>query len=377
MNILIIGSDANAYSLAKKIKENKNVDIVFVAPGNEYISEIAQSTNIQERNIEELLDFAIANEISLTIVTSRTAIENNIAELFTEANQTIVAPTADAALVTLSKATAKKMMYRLNIPTVKFGIFERENQAIDYISKERKALVVKHDYHIINEYPVFTATFSQAKKAIEKAFSYTENKVIIEDYIDAKEVTMYFITDGYSAYPIGSCCIEDKELANSRSVFSPDDCISEELERKIINEVVYPVIDDIAAKNQAYCGILGVDLFVDGDNYKVIEFNPFFKQLDFQAILPTIKSDITDIFYSTGIGSLSDEYKYILFNRLTTFSKIAEKPIEGKENDDSNLDISYTNYSNAIYTQKARTVSKAKEYAEDNIKYLTEKADRG
>ena len=178
MNILIVGSDANAYSIAKNMSENENVDLIFVAPGNEKIAKFAECTDISENDTEELLDFSIANEISLTIVTSISAIQNNIGELFSDARRLIFAPTADAAMISLYKSSAKKMMYRLKIPTMKFGIFEKENQAVEYASTFRKALVIKNDTHILGERPTFAATFSKAKSAIERGFTFPENKVI-------------------------------------------------------------------------------------------------------------------------------------------------------------------------------------------------------
>jgi len=372
MNILIVGSDANAYSIAKNMSENENVDLIFVAPGNEKIAKFAECTDISENDTEELLDFSIANEISLTIVTSISAIQNNIGELFSDARRLIFAPTADAAMISLYKSSAKKMMYRLKIPTMKFGIFEKENQAVEYASTFRKALVIKNDTHILGERPTFAATFSKAKSAIERGFTFPENKVIIEDYIDAKEVSMYFITDGYTALPIGTCASDEKNFAYPESIYSPDYYVSDELEMKILNEAIYPVIDDIAARYSPYCGIIGIDLFVEGENYNVIEYNPFFKQMHLQAILPLIKEDLYDLFLSAASGSLSDEYKFIDFCNDTTISKISAKKINEEKSEDENLDIAYTSNSNVILTQKAKTLSRARKNLYENWEFLTE-----
>lgn len=373
MNILIVGSDANAYSIAKAMSKNKNVDLIFVAAGNEKISKFAQCTDISENDVNELLDFSIANEISLTIVTSISAIQNNIAEIFNDARRLIFAPAADSALISLYKSSAKKMMYRLKIPTMKFGIFEKENQAVEYASTFRRALVIKNDTHIIGERPAFAATFSQAKTAIEKCFTYPENKVIIDDYIEAKEVSMYFITDGYTALPIGTCASGEKNCSYPESIYSPDYYISDDLEMKVLNEAIYPVIDDIASRYTPYCGILGVDLFVDGENYNVIEYNPFFKQMHLQTILPLIDEDLYDLFLSAASGSLSDEYQYINFYNKTSFTKIAAEQIEEKNNEDENLYITYTsNNSKVILTQTAKTLSRAKENLSENLWFLTQ-----
>lgn len=377
MNILIVGSDANAYSIAKELSKNENADIVFVAPGNEKIAKIARCTDISENDVEELLDFSIANEISLTIVTSISAIQNNIGEVFASVGRLVLAPTADAATIALYKSSAKKMMYRLKIPTMKFGIFEKENQAVEYASNFRKALVIKNDTHILGERPTFAATFSKAKSAIEKAFTFPENKVVIEDYIDAKEVSMYFITDGYTALPIGTCASDEKNFAYPESVFSPDNYISDELEIKVLNEAVYPVIDDIAARYTPYCGIIGVDLFVEGENYNVIEYNPFFKQMHLQSILPLLNEDLYDLFLSAASGSMSDDYKFINFYDKSTVSKIISGKIDEEKTDDDEINISYTSSANVILTQIAKTVSRARRNLNENISFLTQTEGEG
>ena len=127
MKILVVGSDANAYSIAKNMSENENVDAVFVAPGFDKITDFAQNIDIAETNTPELLDFVLENEISLTIVTSINAIEQDIAAFFADARRLVFAPCAESANVALYKSLAKKLMYRLKIQTMKFGIFDREN----------------------------------------------------------------------------------------------------------------------------------------------------------------------------------------------------------------------------------------------------------
>ena len=373
MRILIVGSDANAYSIAKSLKNNEHVDIVFVTSCNGKIEEFAENTNISETNNAELLDFVIANDIALTIVTSISAISNNIGEFFNDARRLILAPTSEAAHITLFKSSAKKMMYRLKIPTMKFGIFERENQAIEYVSAARRPLAIKTDVHIPGEFPVFAESFTKAKSILEKLFISPENKVVIEDYLDAKEVSMYFLTDGYTALPIGNCASNDLLFSYPDSVISPDNYVSDELESKIMKEVVYPIIDDISAKGQPYCGILGIDIFLSGDNYNVIEFNPFFKQMHLQTILPLIQSDVCDLFLSAASGSLSDEYQYIKMHKSSAVSEIKPQSEieESRQCDDENLHIAYTSSSKIIFTQTARTLTRAKQELKENIEYLT------
>lgn len=370
MRILIVGSDVNACSIAELMCQTSGVDIVFITAGSDMNCNFAQKVDIPENDNAELLDFAIANEISLTIVTSTLAIQNNIAECFADSRQQIFAPSAQAASIALYKSFAKKLMYRLKIPTMKFGIFERENQAIEYASEARKPLVIKNDTHIAGEHSIFASTFKKAKSAIEHCFSYPENKIIIEDCIEASDAVIYFITDGYTALPIGSVCTDNK-FSYSSSVYSPDKYISDELEIKILREVIYPVIDELAARAVPYCGILGVELLVHNETYNVVEFLPFFKKIHLQSILPVIKTDLADLFISAACGSLSDEYSCIEFYNLSTFSKVVPKfNIEQfKILDDTNLKYVISG-KNIILTQCARTAGRAREILLDNINFL-------
>lgn len=370
MRILIVGSDANAYSIAKAMNLNPNIDVIFMTSTGADVDYI-QNVDISETDTSELLDFAIANEISLTIVTSHDAIKNDIAQCFTDSRQQIFAPCYEAAKPAIYKSVAKKTMYRLKIPTIKFGVFERESQAVDYASASRKALVVKNDTHISGEFPIFAPSFRKAKLAIERCFSFPENKVVIEDYIDAKEASMYFITDGYTAIPIGTCSC-DENFASPVSAYSPDSIISDELEMKVLKETVYPLIDDLASRSQPYCGILGVDLFVNGDVYNVIEFNTFFKQLHLQSILPLIKTNLYDLFLSSACGSLSDEYEYVDFDKSVTYSKIVENlPKEAFDSlQDDNISSVCTDNNHLILTQKAKTLTRAIANFEENYAFL-------
>ncbi|MGN0015522.1 MAG: hypothetical protein ACI37T_08915, partial [Candidatus Gastranaerophilaceae bacterium] len=171
MIILIVGSDVNACSIAERVSKSPNIDVVFMT-SSEKLCDFAQNVDISETDNEELLDFAIENGVAFTIVTSTLAIQNNIAEVFTDARQQIFAPSSQAAACGIYKSTAKKTMYRLKIPTMKFGIFDREIPAVEYASSSRKTLVIKNDTHILGEHPVFASTFKQAKSAIEHCFLY-------------------------------------------------------------------------------------------------------------------------------------------------------------------------------------------------------------
>ena len=129
-NILIVGNSAKESALAKLLSEEFNV---FVAPGNDGMKEFATVVDIRESSIIELLNFALENDIFFTIASSETAIKSDIFNMFNDNGLMIFAPTTEAAQFATSRATAKKMFYKLRLPTPRFAVYEKKNLAIDYL----------------------------------------------------------------------------------------------------------------------------------------------------------------------------------------------------------------------------------------------------
>ena len=142
-NLLIIGNSAKEFTLARLFTEDFNV---FVAPGNDAISEFATVVDIRENNVAELVDFALENDIAFTICSSETAIKADIAKLFEMNNLKIFAPTAKSASFATNKSVGKKLMYKLKIPTPRFGIFDKKQLATDYVKNSRmQTFLLKQD----------------------------------------------------------------------------------------------------------------------------------------------------------------------------------------------------------------------------------------
>ena len=319
MKVLIIGSGAKEYTIAKKISYYENTSLVFVAPGNDAIAEFANCIDIKVDDIENLVDFAKANEIDLTIVASETAITAGIAESFNENGLMIFAPSADSAKITTYKSIAKKFMYKTKVPTPKFGIFDRENMAIEYVRKSQYPLLVKTDTHVSGENVYVCDNFKIAKRVIENLFASKHKKIVVEDYVPGQEFSYYVLTDGYNAMPVESVVpykgtLEGNggNLTSGLGAYSPFYMIDRDLESKIFREVVYPVLDELAKNGNPYVGILGIDMIIDRQGkLNVIEFNPFFKEPDAQCVLALLDENLLKIMYATIVGSLVDDYREI------------------------------------------------------------------
>ena len=341
MKILIVGSGAKEHTIAKLISQYENTSLVFVAPGNAAIDEFANCIDIKADDTENLAEFAKINEIDLTIACSEKAIAAGIAERFNEDGLMIFAPSSEAARITTNKSVSKKFMYKTKIQTPKFGIFDRENIAIDYARKSKYPLVVKTDEHAHGENVYICDNFKIAKRIIEDLFSGKQKKVVIEDFIAGQEFSYYIISDGYNAMPLGSAVTYKGTLEGNGGVitsglgaYSPFYMIDRNLESKIFKQIVYPALDELSKNGNQYIGILGIDIILDRTgNLNVIEFNPFFKEPDAQCILNLLEENVTNIMKSAITGSLVDEYTEINTKPLYSASVVLSSgnyPSEGK-----------------------------------------------
>lgn len=319
MKILIIGSGAKEYTIAKLVSQYENTELVFVAPGNDAIAEFANCIDIKADDIDGILEFAKSNDIDLTVACSEKAISNGIADKFNEAGLMIFAPTTEAARIASSKAVSKKFMYKTKIPTPKFGIFDRENMALDYARKAKYPIVVKADNHQHGENVFICHNFKTAKQAIDDLFDSQNKKIIIEDFVAGQEFSYYVITDGYNAMPVASVVPYKQILeGNGGSVtsglgaYSPFYMLDSSLESRIFKEVIYPALDELAKNGNQYVGMLGVDIIIDkAGKLNVLEFNPFFKEPDAQCALDLLDENLSDIMKAAVIGSLVDDYTEI------------------------------------------------------------------
>ena len=196
--ILIIGNGANAYALAK-ILSNKHE--IFVAPYSDTIQEFATCIDIRDDNVNELLEFVMENGIDMTIPVSQKAINSDISTIFAKNKLPIFGPTSKANEIVSNKTLAKKVLYKLRIQTPKFGIFEKQNLAVDYIKNQQVPFVIKTNDS--NSAAIMTSALS-AKNILDSTVVNKNKRLIIEDYIHGTPFSFYAITDGYKALPIGS-----------------------------------------------------------------------------------------------------------------------------------------------------------------------------
>ena len=349
--ILIIGNGAKEYALAKKLSENNDI---YITPGSDTLREFATCLDIREDSIPELLEFVMENSIDITVTFSEKAIRSNIATLFCQNKQPVFAPTAKAHEIVSNKAMAKKLLYKLRIPTPKFGIFEKLNPANEYIKNQNYPFVIKTNDK--NSATIVTSE-KTAKNILESIFAEKNKQAIIEDYIYGAPFSFYTITDGYKALPIGSSLTykhslegNGGQLTNGMGACIPNYKLSVENEYFLMDNIIYPTLEYLEMNGNPYLGILGVNGILTDDNQVIIlGWQSFTQDTDTDGILNSIDDNLYDLFYSCIIGSFSDEVNNICINQKQFVSLVLnnknknnnENIINGLEKLDENTIVSF------------------------------------
>ena len=310
--ILVVGNSASAYALCKVLAKNHDV---FVTSVSNCFSDFAHIVDIRENNPKEILEFVLENDIDLTILTSRNSINTDIVELFNRNKQLIFGSSKNTAETIFNKYFAKKLMYKLHIPTPKFGIFDKENSALEYLKIHEEPYIIKTN----NENSAVVANSVTARSLIKTIFNEKNQKLILEEFIRGNSFSYYAITDGYKALPIGSSIIyrhslegDGGQITSGMGAISPNYKLSISQEYYIMDNIIYPTLEYLSSNNSPYVGIIGVNGILTPDNkIFILGYHNFIQDCDAANILNLLEEDLPKLFESCIIGSFSDDTEHI------------------------------------------------------------------
>lgn len=337
-NILIVGHSAKEHALAQKLSQYDNVEKIYALSGNQAMREFCECIDIRESKSQEILEFVLENEIDLTIVASAEAIKSDIADLFQANAQLIFSPTPAASVFAISSSAAKKFMYKLRVPTPKFGIFEKQQLALEYVKNAQYPILISSDEDSDNAVKAVCSNVSVAKRCIEDLFLSDEKKVVVEDFISGHQFTVYVITDGYQALPLAVAAdyrfIENGNgglYTSGVGAFVPDYKVSESVINSVMTDVVFNILQSLEKRSTPYLGILGVECVLrEDDNYCVTGFTPFLKDSDAACVLNSVDDNWVTLFEACAVGSFADDYVHIQHSKTASVSCILSSRADGE-----------------------------------------------
>ena len=307
---MILGNNINVATLIKKLGNENSVSRVFISMKNNFHNEKIVEIPKGLQDIDELINFAKENKIVYTIILDEGLLANDASRKFAMADLLVFSPDSDSFKVCQSKSTIKKLAYKLKIPTPKFGVYDKEYQAVAAIRDFKFPFVVKSDE---GDFYEICETYSQAKEVIQNLFFHDFKKVVLEQYIEGEYFSFYVISDGYDVIPFGAVYsyINPKDIDDVVTIF-PYNKITDETESQIARDFIFPIIDEFNSNENVFLGILGLDLIITKDKkLYLIGINNFFKKYDAQAIINATDMELSTLFLSAAMFSLRDKFDFI------------------------------------------------------------------
>ncbi|KPK77286.1 MAG: phosphoribosylamine--glycine ligase [candidate division Zixibacteria bacterium SM23_73] len=319
MKILVVGSGGREHALVWKLHHSPIVKKIYAAPGNAGISKLAECVPIASEDLVGLADFAEKNSIDLTVVGPELPLTLGIVDEFKKRNLRIFGPSKMAAMIEGSKVFAKEFMKKYHIPTASFKIFQRPDEAIDFVKSSDMPLVIKADGLAAGKGALIIEEVNSGISAVqnimvEKVFKDAGDKVVIEDFMAGEEATILAFTDGKTILPMPSSQDHKKIYDGDRGpntggmgAYAPAPVVDDKMMKLIYDEILEPTIVGLEQEGSIFKGILYAGLMLTERGPKVMEFNCRFGDPETQVILPLLKSDLAEILMSIVEGDLSLE----------------------------------------------------------------------
>lgn len=319
MNVLIIGSGGREHALAWKAAQNEKVETVFVAPGNAgtAIEPNMQNVEIGVGEFEQLATFAKNNDVGLTIVGPEAPLVDGVVDYFQAQDLKCFGPSKGAAQLEGSKAFTKDFLARHNIPTADYQNFTEVEPALAYLKEKGAPIVVKADGLAAGKGVIVAETLEQAEEAVKdmlsgNAFGDAGCRVVIEEFLTGEEASFIVMVDGKNILPMATSQ-DHKRVGDGDTgpntggmgAYSPAPVVTTEVHNRIMEQVIRPTVDGMAAEGNDYTGFLYAGLMISPDGQpKVIEYNCRFGDPETQPIMLRMKSDMVELCEAALNGAL-------------------------------------------------------------------------
>ncbi|ERM19736.1 phosphoribosylamine--glycine ligase [Brevibacillus laterosporus] len=318
MKVLVVGSGGREHTLVWKLAQSPKVEKIFCAPGNGGTAALVQNVPIQVTDYAALAQFAKDEEIDVTIVGPEDPLLGGIVDFFTLRNLPIYGPSAKAAKLEGSKAFAKCLMKKYNIPTAEYESFLDYESAIAYVREKGAPIVIKADGLAQGKGVILAFSLEEAEEAIrqimqDSKFGQAGSRVVIEEFMRGEELTLLSFIDGETVKPMipsqdHKTVFDGDKGPNTGGMgaYAPVPQVKNSDIQHIIDKIVQPMASAMVKEGIPFRGVLYTGLMLTEDGPKVVEFNARFGDPETQVTLPLLETDLVDIVMATINGTLAD-----------------------------------------------------------------------
>ena len=305
MKIAILGSGGREHAMAYTISKSKKIKKIYCLPGNAGTEDVAENIIINTNNFNKVYEFLKREEIDLVIVGPEQPLVDGIVDFLEERQIKVFGPNKIASQLEGSKIFTKNLCKKYNIPTADFGVFDKIEDAKNFLKNVNYPIVVKADNLAAGKGVYISKNMEEANIAVEEIFNGKFGKaknILIEEFLDGEEMSYFIISDGKTIKNFGTAQDHKRvgegdtgKNTGGMGAYSPSRLINDELEIKILNKIIIPTLKGLDELGTNYKGFLYAGLMIVNDEPYLIEYNVRMGDPECQTILPKLNSDFLEI----------------------------------------------------------------------------------
>lgn len=317
MKVLIIGGGGREHAIAVSMRKSKKVDELYCVPGNAGIAEIAEcEPGIGVMEFDKIVAYAKEKRVDLVFVAPDDPLVGGLADVLEAEGFRVFGPRKNAAILEGSKAFSKDLMKKYHIPTAAYETFEDAESALAYLETAKFPIVLKADGLALGKGVLICNTPEEAKAGVkeimlDKHFGSAGNKMVIEEFMTGREVSVLSFVDGKTIKTMTSAqdhkrAKDGDEGLNTGGMgnFSPSPFYTEEVDAFCKKYIYQPTVDAMAAEGREFKGVIFFGLMLTPEGPKVLEYNARFGDPETQVVLCRMKNDIIDVIDACIDGTL-------------------------------------------------------------------------
>tara|TARA_R110000787_G_scaffold75747_1_gene167476 strand:- start:1543 stop:2820 length:1278 start_codon:yes stop_codon:yes gene_type:complete len=318
MKVLVVGGGGREHALCWAIAASPLITGLYCAPGNAGIAREAECVDIAAEDVDGLVRFAGDHAIEFVVIGPEAPLVAGLADRLAKIGIKSFGPSAKAAMMEGSKGFMKDFCARHDIPTAAYGRFTDVAAAKAFVATHGAPIVVKADGLAAGKGVIIAETVEQAHAAIDDmleggAFGAAGAEVVIEEFLDGEEASFFALCDGKTALPLVSAQ-DHKRVGDGDTgpntggmgAYSPAPIVTEAMTRTIMETIIAPTMDGMAAEGAPYVGVLYAGLMIRDGTPKLLEYNVRFGDPECQVLMMRLRSDLLPALMAAADGVLKD-----------------------------------------------------------------------
>lgn len=308
MKVLIVGSGGREHAIAVSMHKSKRVSKLFCVPGNAGIAQIAEcEPSIGVMEFDKIVAYAKEKQIDLVFVAPDDPLVGGLVDVLEAAGFRVFGPRANAAILEGSKAFSKDLMKKYHIPTAAYETFDDPQEALAYLETATMPIVLKADGLALGKGVLICNTLEEAKAGVkeimlDKHFGSAGNRMVIEEFMTGREVSVLAWVDGKTIKPMTSAQDHKRAKDGDQGLntggmgnFSPSPFYTKEVQEFCEKYIYQPTVDAMRAEGREFKGVIFFGLMLTPNGPRVLEYNARFGDPETQVVLCRMKNDILDV----------------------------------------------------------------------------------